>query len=40
MRYVAAGIISAIIIPPLLVAAALWDVSRYWAEAQWEWTDE
>jgi hypothetical protein len=40
MKLVAAAIISAIIIPPLLIAAAIWDVSRYWDDAQWEWEDE
>jgi len=40
MKYVAAGIISAIIIPPLLLAAALWDINKYWADAQWEWLED
>jgi hypothetical protein len=37
MKYVAPIIITAIIVPPLLLLAAIWDISRYWAKAHWDW---
>jgi hypothetical protein len=39
VKYVTAGIVSAIIIPPLLILAAIWDISRHWARTEWEWED-
>jgi hypothetical protein len=39
VKYVAPTIITAIIVPPLLLLAAIWDISRYWAKAHWDWED-
>lgn len=39
-RYLLGGALAIIIVPPMLIAAAIWDVNRHWQQAAFDWPED
>lgn len=39
-RYLLGGALAIIIIPPMLIAAAIWDVNQHWKQAAFDWPED